>query len=602
MSYRYEKNPINGKPEIVISGFENGIADSPYEGIADIRNANTTSVPNQASVTFAMAGVVLPPTGYTAVAWTSNNITNAFTTATTTGFYNGMALTIVSTSGAGSGTAGFVYYVGNITPTTFKLYLDMNLNNVLTITVIRNGTFTITPFGTPTDSISVPSYAFAGGNPGNGKTFDLTFVMTSEGYIWSLTYLVSNPTGGNIPVNTLQFLGNLGHSAVGSLIQNGLVVWKNYLFVFMGSAIDYISIANIQSSNPPSTTWVYNWQTTTASPEGHRAIPATDDKVYFCNNTTVGSISQVINKTFIPTDATTYTYNPLALSLPTFERATCLAQLGYNLLVGGILNYIYPWDRLSTSFAYPLICAENYIQCIVPMNSSAYIFAGNRGRIYITNGSNIDLFKKFPDSLSGTVDPYYNWGWAIYWKNKLYFTISATKNNFLTSIDNFAGVWSLDIATKTLYLSNSLSYGGYAGTVPTLVNMGHIYPSGDGIYAFWSNGTGGIDYTSGSPYTNFETRIDTDIIPVGSYLSHVTFSNIEYKLGNPLVSGESVRLSYRTNLTDSFTPIFTSTSLQISDYSPMNFEGVQWIQIRYEASSTVTNPSYVPLREIRFRT
>jgi hypothetical protein len=599
MAYRYDKNPITGASEIVIDGFEQGIANSAYEGIADIRNANIISSPKQASVAFATVGVTLPPTGYTAVAWSSDTATDIFTTTTTAGFYTGMAFTLVSTSGAGSGTAGYVYYVGNITTTTFKLYLDISLNTLLDVTVNRTGTFTITTFGTPTDSISVPGYAFSSET---GLSFDFTFVMTSNGYVWFLTPIINpSATGGSIPQNTLQFLGNLGHSVVGTGIQTGLVVWKGYLFAFMGSVIDYISVTNIQGNSPPSTTWVYNWQTTTSSPQGHRAIPATDDAIYFCNGAKVGSILLNANQTFNPATPATYTYNTSALGLPTFDVATCLAQLGSSLLVGGILNYIYPWDRVATSFNYPLICAENYTKCIVAMNSSAYIFAGNRGRIYITNGANIDLFRKFPDYLSGTVDPYYNWGWAIYWKNKLYFTIDCTANTFSTVISNFAGVWALDIASKTLILSNSLSYGTYAGSVPTLTNMGHTIPTGDGIYAFWSNTTGGIDYTGASPYTNFETRIDTDIIPVGSFLTHATFGNIEYKLGKALVAGESVRLSYRTNLTDAFTTIFTSTALQLSDYSLMNFEGVQWLQIRYEASSTASSPSYVLLKEIRLR-
>jgi hypothetical protein len=593
MAYRYDKNPITGASEIVIDGFEQGIANSAYEGIADIRNANIISSPKQASVAFATVGVTLPPTGYTAVAWTSDSGTGLFTTATTTGFYNGMALTIATTSGAGSGTAGLTYYVGNITSTTFKLYNDISLNSALAVTTNRNGTFTVPTFGTPSDSITTPSSSFA--TP-SGLNFKDTFVMTDNGYVWRLTYL----TIGSIPINTLQFLGNVAHSTAGTANQTGLVVWKSYLFAFMNASIDYISLTNIQSGNP-STTWVYNWQSITASGQGHRAIPATDDAIYFCNGPAVGSVLLNPGQIFNPATPATYTYNTSALGLPTFDVATCLAQLGSSLLVGGILNYIYPWDRVATSFNYPLICAENYTKCIVAMNSSAYIFAGNRGRIYITNGANIDLFKKFPDSLSGTVDPYYNWGWSIYWKNKLYFTIDCTANTFSTVISNFAGVWALDIASKTLILSNSLSYGTYAGSVPTLTNMGSISPTGDGIYAFWSNTTGGIDYTGASPYTNFETRIDTDIIPVGSFLTHATFGNIEYKLGKALVAGESVRLSYRTNLTDAFTTIFTSTALQLSDYSLMNFEGVQWLQIRYEASSTASSPSYVLLKEIRLR-
>lgn len=603
MSWKFEKNIVTGNPEIVISGFENGIADSPYLGIADIRNVDITTAPQQGSVAFATAACTLPPIGYTGVAFSSVATTDIFTTATTTGFYTGMALTCVTISGAGSAVAGVVYYVGNITATTFKLYLDIALGTVLDVTVDRTGTFTIQTFGTPSDSLSVGNAAFASES---GLAFKYTFIMTSDGLVWYLTYLIQPfQPGGSIPQNTLQFLGNTGHSTAGTTNQTGIVVLKGYLFVFQSSKIDYISLGNISNPNP-STTWVYGWKNTTASAQGHRGIISpSDGGLYFCNAANIGVLIEQEGTTFDPTSSTTYIYSPSALGLPATELATCIAQFGINVIIGGIRNFLYFWDKKSLSYTAPIILAENYTKCIVAVNNSAYVFAGNRGYIYITNGSNIQIFKKFPDSLSGTIAPYYNWGWSIYQKNQLFFSISATANTFTTTISTFAGIWSIDLSNSQntiLRMSNSLSYGTYAGTVPVLVPMGHTIPTGDGIYAGWINSTGGIDYTSGSPYVNFESRIDSDIISVGTFLSPSTFSNIEFKLGKPLVSGEQIRLSQRSNLMSSFVPIGTTTTAGLlSDSYTMNFENVQWLQIRAEYSSTVTNPSYVLLKEIRFR-
>lgn len=42
MSYTYEKNPNNGKSELVISGWENGIGDSPYVGHQMLQNMNVS--------------------------------------------------------------------------------------------------------------------------------------------------------------------------------------------------------------------------------------------------------------------------------------------------------------------------------------------------------------------------------------------------------------------------------------------------------------------------------------------------------------------------------------------------------------------------------
>jgi len=51
----YSIDPING--DIVIQGFQAGIADSPYTGISDLRNVNIVSTPGEAAINFATAKV-----------------------------------------------------------------------------------------------------------------------------------------------------------------------------------------------------------------------------------------------------------------------------------------------------------------------------------------------------------------------------------------------------------------------------------------------------------------------------------------------------------------------------------------------------------------
>ncbi len=595
MSYRFEKTQTG--TDIVISGFENGIANSPYEGIGDMRNVNITTSPMQASVMFASSAIVLPPVGYTAVAFSSDAATNVFTVATTVGFYTGMALSIVSVSGSGSGLAGQTYYVGDITPTTFKLYDDLSLNFVLDVTTNRTGTFTIHTFGTPTDSVSSPADIYGtiiGGN------FNYTFVMCSDGLVWAISPIDKIGIGGTVAINSLQFLGNLGHSTSAGASNTGIVYWKGFLFAFMASKIDYLPVDLFGTR--PSSTWQYGWKNTNPTFFGHRAIPATDDAIYFCNGVSVGSLLQNAGATFDPTDSTTYTYNDNALAIPINDAATCIAQLGVSLLVGGILNYIYPWDRISTSFSYPLIVAESFTKCIVSTNSTAYIFAGEKGRIYLTNGANIQSFKKFPDSLSGTSEPYFTWGWGIYLKNQLYFSISARRNEG-SILNEFAGIWAIDLDSSALRLTNELSFGTYVGTVPVMVQMGMPYPTGDGIYTGWVSGTNtGMDFTSPDPYLNYESFIETDIIPVGTFLGKENFTGVEFKLSKPLVAGESIQLLSRYDLVSSFNLLGTNSNVgTLSDVFLPNFSNIQWLQIRAQMSSTVTNPSYVPLLEIRLK-
>lgn len=596
MAWRIEKN--GDSTDIVIDGWEKAIADDPHEGIADMRNISLLSVPKEAAVAFANKAITLPPI-YTSVSFTVAAATDIFTVSTTAGFYTGMAI-IINTLSGGTGlsaSAGSnVYYVTTITATTFQVSKNFGTTSILNVTLDGSGTLSTAQFGQPVDSVDAPSSTF----DTNGRDYKYPLILDSNGLVW---YVGNGPDGGGL--NVLQFCGNTNHSSVTNPGSLGICAWKGYLFVFEDSNIDYIKLTDLFGTTGPFGHWHIAWQSVTGSNAGHKAIAATDDAMYFCNGTAVGALLQNVGVTFDPTNTTTYTYDIAALQLPTFDYATCLAQLGTTLLVGAISSFIYPWDRTSTSFNYPLIVAESYIKNIVSTNSIAYIFAGNRGRIYITNGANVQEFKKFPDQLSGTETPYYNWGGAIYLRNQLYFGISATTNGN-SAVNNFSGVWALDLtntSTPKLYMLNSLSTGSYAGSVPVLLEPGvPNTQAGNGVLVGWidGSGNGGIDTGSTSPYTNYEAYIDTDIIPVGTYLNPNTDSQIEYKLSKPLVSGESIRIAWRGNLTDSFTTVATFTTIgQVSDITTVNFQNQQWIQLRVSMSSTASSPSYDRLKEIR---
>jgi hypothetical protein len=277
--------------------------------------------------------------------------------------------------------------------------------------------------------------------------------------------------------------------------------------------------------------------------------------------------------------------------------------LGTNLLVGGSKNQIYPWDRISTSFAYPILIAENNVKEMVTVNTNTFIFVGNRGRIWITNGTQAQLFKKVPDHLSETVEPYFTWGGACSIKNQLYFGVQATTNSG-TANNNYGGVWAIDLDTKAIRLTNQLSYGTYAGVASIVFPIFSTSPAGTGLYIGWDNGLSGygIDITSSSPYTTYKAYIDTDNIPIGTLRTPKTPSNIEFKLATPLVSGEGVKISYRLDFSKSFSEVFETTTVgAFSGVSSVNFQNAQWLQLRVETKSTASSPSYVRLTEIRIR-
>jgi hypothetical protein len=305
-----------------------------------------------------------------------------------------------------------------------------------------------------------------------------------------------------------------------------------------------------------------------------------------------------------------YVYNAEALAIPSNDITTCLAELGSNLLVGGVNNAIYPWDRVSTSYSTAILCSENYIKRMVTVNTTTFIFCGYKGRAYQTNGSNVSGFWEVPEYLSNTTNPYFQWTDAVFNRNQLYFGFQVFENDG-TTINQYGGMWSIDLAEGAGKLQNQMSYGAYSGYVNALWQNRGLAPNerpvddGYGLFMGWNDGTsGGVDKGISDPYTQGEAYVVSDMMNVGQFLTKQTPSNLEFKIARPLVTGESVALAYRENINDSFTdvPITQGGTVgELSGIATVNFQNVQWLQTKATLTSTVTNPSFVRLVELRVR-
>lgn len=602
MAYHIERNPTGEAVDIVINGFENGIASSPHAGIADMRGANITTIPGEMMCNFSTAALTLPPTVATA-AFTATTGTNLFTWTPGGILYAGVAIQFNTLSDSTKGVlTGVVYYVTNISGNTFQV--AASIGNAVTVTVITitgniSGTFSTYTIGTPLQSCA--------DNSGNFSQPNIYFIDSNNAGWWIA------PASSGFAANSVIFLGNIG--SITAWIGNGIIAYRGYIFVFRLDAIDYAKTSNITGTTAPASAWTYSWQTPiTAANINEAPIVGQDDSVYFCSGAFVGSFFQNAGTIFNPATSSTYTYNSQALAILSSDIATCIGELGQNLLIGGLKHFIYPWDRVSIGYAAPLVLPENGTARIVTANNNAYIFAGNRGRIYITNGSGIDEFKKMPDYISGTIQPYYIWGDAIYWHNQLVFTLGSYfyqhqgyKNDGTTGLLTMNGVWEIDVTSQALRCTTQLSFGTYAGYAPMLIsNTNAFNPVGEGIYVGWNNGNPGLDASVGIPFNGGQTIIDSDIIPVGLAFSPYTPLQVEWKTTVPIGSNgtsETVALAWRTDLSQSFTQSgsTTSTTGQISDVYPAGFEKAQWVQLRAVLTSNATTPTYVRLKEFRIR-
>jgi hypothetical protein len=632
---------------LIIDGWEKGIADDPFDGISDMRNINITSVPKEASVNFDTASACTASKFLIdGTVISADSSTNFITVNSTTGLENKMAIYFTSLSGAWGPTASVTYYIGNITGNTFKIYTEAALVNVVTISGTGTGSF-------HTYILSTPKY-FTTDNAGT------YYLLDSSGKVWTNKYLTQT-------TSSWTYMGN--KTPLNSYTNgNGLVYFKSsngmgYVFVFHNSSIDYYDITidswNYQWNPATGTVGLYNatptavLKTSRSANNSHEALLAPDRVVYFCDGSCISDFYVEIPNPNVPTwsvgttyaagdivnfgvsmwksvqnnniantpgpsssywtiwgfdprNINTYIFDTTEL-LPNNDIANCLAYLGTNLLVGGSFNIIYPWDTVSNQFNYPIYLTEYFVSKMITLNTTTYIFVGNRGRIYKTNGSQVSLFKKIPDHISGTIEPYFIWGGVCQTKNQLYFSFYSTTNgNYYLS--TYTGIWAIDLDTEALRLSNNFSYGLYGGYASALIainypNANPTNPYGIGLFIGWdSQGVDnrGIDKTIPYPSTTSIASIDSDLIPIGTYQKPRQFTQIEYRLTKPMVIGESITVKYRLDFSQSYTTIFTDSTIgNFSSIFPINFGNAQWVQFQIILNSTTSNPSYTRLKEIR---
>ena len=686
--------------DIVITGFENGIGDSPYSGLTDMRSVNPISITGETSVSFSTKSVFLCPN-------IQNNTTGSLITVGGNGFEAPIALglegnqyitfsNLGGATGLSTGTPYLLFYFtntgGNI---IYQLYTTANV--LVTITAPSTTTVTFS-----TVSPALPKYF--------QKSKGNNFMLDSNGLVWWDGVLTTGGGGGWISAtNSWTWMGNtLNAKSQG----NGLILYTTvnstspgsqdeWLFVFSAGQIDYTPITTNNAS--ASIVWVYGWNpftgtsgnssylqgvninnvshaafitpdgrvnvcdanyilnfyqnipvlgqsyvtfnplsyastytTTGVIPAGYTNATLTGSfggttgfqlitfsngaqrQVYFTNGSTNIAWANAMIETADTTLLTggTYTAQNMTAILPPTDRAQCLSFVNQFLLIGGISNIIYPWDLspADNTYSVPLILLpETNIQNIVTVGNNAYIFAGNRGNIYITNGSQASFFKKLPDHLSGAVEPLYSWGGATYNKNRVYFGVNVTLQAGGNA--NYGGIWCLDVSTGAVWNCNELSYGSYAGYVSALgvssAQSTYGPTIGYGLLAGWTDDSGnyGVDVSIASSYTGGQSYVISDMIPIGTAIEPITPAQFEFKLSTPLLSGESVQLQVASSINGSFSNLLNSSGtastsgdgVLLSDIYSNTTQLNQWILLKCILTGISSSPSYDRLTQLRIK-
>lgn len=391
---------------------------------------------------------------------------------------------------------------------------------------------------------------------------------------------------------------NLSIAQVGSLTQ---VVTAS---LEQGSnAINFTPALNKPASGATATLF-YNGTSASQTGVQHMSlVTANDGDLYFCNGANIGAIKLNFNQIFSKNNMSTFTFNSNVLALPPTETSAWMTELKNNLIVMGQYK-LYPWDFTSPYWQNPVPMDEKIIKGINILNN-IYLFAGNKGNIYISNGYSVSRYARLPDYVAGVVDPSWNIGGIMQHRQKLYF--QALAKNGQTGSNLLAGAFSLDLDTGALNMENQFS----AGTTPTgMVQTGVLIDDNDTTinYDKWYSAFGAnvsyIDYNDTTLYSNNEPMIETDIIPVGTFLQNRNFSSAEFKLDQPMQSGDSISLYGRQSLSDAYTLLGTTTSAVLSDaFQTIPLQNWQWLQLKatFSCNATSTASSFNRLREIRIR-
>lgn len=351
-----------------------------------------------------------------------------------------------------------------------------------------------------------------------------------------------------------------------------LIIYNDYLLVTSSTLLSCYG----PISNAPS------WLGTISSGfEGYygKMTAFKNSSIYITNGQYIAWLSAL--PTALPTVAPTPTINKTLITLPDGEAGTTIAQLGTYMVVGtqekngswanatnGSIANLYLFDGVGVDGSVNSLIGslnESSVQAMISQGNRLYVQAGTRGNVYMSDTSSFTKIKRIPwnqDKLfSATMRTYPN-AMAINSQGNILVGTSTLTDSYnstdLSTINH--GVYEIAIAKNyPTVLKNTISTGNLGRTSP--LKIGFIYTKGDYVNIGWQDGSSyGLDWNAVSPfYLYTSANVDTQLFYVGSRLNRKSFQNLEFLLGRPLKTGQSISISYRKNLSESFTSIGTFT-------------------------------------------
>jgi hypothetical protein len=529
------------------------MADSAYDGFGLLKNVDIETYPGAVKAqrtTASQFHVALSST------FTADSTTDIITVAGGVVPITGTAVTVSNSGGAlpAGLSAATIYFVIFISSTTFQLattILNANANTAIDITNNGSGTNTV---------VTV--------NPGTIKYYakdhrtTTLFAQDSNARVWVAE--------GSDAAQFLLLNGNTLTDGSG----NGISLFLNsdssatYLFAFRNAAIDVVNVFGTSNIENPS--WSNSWKPMDGTGSGtnnpHYSIVGQDNIVYFTDGRFIGSILENLGQVFTPGNGATFNYNNHALDTPQTEILQWLEELGINLLAaGGTFNYIYPWDRVSSSFNLPLAVPEIGVKRLKNSGGIVYILAGGKGNIYTTQGTFVTKFRKIPGYAvdDGSSSAPVTWGGIALRTGNLLVGVGS-------SISANSGVYVVYPDGRIL-MDNIPSTG--SGNATALFAENDLYHIGR------ANGADRVLGT-GARYSGAQSIVQSKLYEVGDKIHPGTFVTLEMQLGRP--STGSAVVSWRPDTSSAFVDLatFNGDSVATSFTSDVALTGIENIQIQ----------------------
>lgn len=337
-----------------------------------------------------------------------------------------------------------------------------------------------------------------------------------------------------------------------------------------------------------------------------KLIMGKDGYMYFTNGNNLGRITNITYSLGTVTVTSSSTMSG-GFVLPKNTYGVTMATLGDKLLIGTQKGYSYSardqfgyaglvvWDYTSANADNIIEINEQGMNAMISNKNQVYFSAGNDGNIYVTDGVNYQKIKRLPFNRSGyyvASSSVYPNAMCINQRGNLLVGLSA---NYDANSTTTTGVWEIglmkDYPTHLPFFSRDGNLGQtnnvYFGTV-------RVLDDNNIAFGVRSGNNYELSVTTTTLNTGYTAKWRTQAYFVGSARFKKTFEQLEFMLSKQLIANQSIKISFRTNLTDDFTEIGTYTYTDLgSVLSHMASAGIADAEIvQFEIALNYTSPIF----------